>query len=184
MVDYCVYWFRKAHDHLDSGERAGLVGTNTVRQTNSRIASLDYIVHNGGTITEAVSSQPWTGEAAVYVSIVNWIKADAPGPKRASQPQCLGCADHSEGEQRSTPALAHPPIAPARPRICPRQPRPHQPPHPEPPRPTPDSRPLASPTPPLYLHLRAATPFGIPIRGQTTARAGYLYDQVLTSTPL
>jgi type II restriction/modification system DNA methylase subunit YeeA len=52
-ADYCVYWFRKAHDRLAPGERAGLVGTNTIRQNYSRIGGLDYIVRNGGTITEA-----------------------------------------------------------------------------------------------------------------------------------
>jgi hypothetical protein len=32
-------------------------------------------VENGGVITNAVSTQDWSGEAAVDVSIVNWIKA-------------------------------------------------------------------------------------------------------------
>jgi type II restriction/modification system DNA methylase subunit YeeA len=36
-ADYCVYWFRKAHDHLKAGQRAGLVGTKTIRQNYSRI---------------------------------------------------------------------------------------------------------------------------------------------------
>jgi len=80
-ADFCVYWFRRAHDHLKPGQRAGLVGTNTIRQNYSREGGLDYIVGNGGTILEAVSSQPWSGEAAVHVSIVNWIKAEAKGPK-------------------------------------------------------------------------------------------------------
>ncbi|GAA5055183.1 class I SAM-dependent DNA methyltransferase [Erythrobacter westpacificensis] len=80
-ADYCVYWFRKAHDHLppNSDERpfagrAGLVGTNTIRQNYSREGGLDYVVSSGGTITDAVASQVWSGEAAVNVSIVNWIK--------------------------------------------------------------------------------------------------------------
>ena len=73
-ADYCVYWFKKAHDHLSEKGMAGLVGTNTIRQNYSREGSLDYIVQNGGIITEAISSQKWSGEAAVYVSIVNWTK--------------------------------------------------------------------------------------------------------------
>lgn len=81
-ADYCCYWFRRAHDQLMSGQRAGLVGTNTVRQNYSREASLDYIVANQGTITEAMSSMPWAGQAVVHVSIVNWIKGKATGPKR------------------------------------------------------------------------------------------------------
>ncbi len=81
-ADYCTYWFRKAHDVLQPGSRAGLVGTNTIRQNYSREASLDYILDHDGTITEAVSSMVWPGEAVVHVSIVNWIKGQASGPKQ------------------------------------------------------------------------------------------------------
>ncbi len=80
-ADFCVHWFRKAHEVLKPGCRAGLVGTNTIRQNYSREGGLDYIVKHGGTIVEAVSSQPWSGEAAVHVSIVNWIKGDDAKPK-------------------------------------------------------------------------------------------------------
>jgi type II restriction/modification system DNA methylase subunit YeeA len=80
-ADYCVYWFRRAHDHLAPGGRAGLVGTNTIRQNYSREGGLDYIVANGGTITEAVSTQVWSGDAAVHVSVVNWVKGKADGRK-------------------------------------------------------------------------------------------------------
>ena len=82
MADLCVYWFRLAQDHLKPGGHAGLVGTKTVRQNESRKASLDYLVQNGGTITEAVSTQVWSGEAQVHVSIVNWVKADEGGKKK------------------------------------------------------------------------------------------------------
>ncbi len=81
-ADFCVYWFRLAHDHLKKGQRAGLVGTNTIRQNYSRESGLDYIVDHGGTITEAVSSMIWPGEAVLHVSIVNWIKGEASGNKR------------------------------------------------------------------------------------------------------
>lgn len=80
-ADYCVYWFRRAHDHLKPGGRAGLVGTNTIRQNYSREGGLDHIVGNGGTITEAVSTQVWSGDAQVHVSIVNWFKGDLAGKK-------------------------------------------------------------------------------------------------------
>jgi SAM-dependent methyltransferase len=80
-ADFCVHWFRKAHEVLKSGCRAGLVGTNSIRQNYSREGGLDYIVKHDGTIVEAVSSQPWSGEAAVHVSIVNWIKGKQAGPK-------------------------------------------------------------------------------------------------------
>ena len=80
-ADFCVYWFRRAHDQLQPGQRAGLVGTNTIRQNYSREGGLDHIVGHGGTILEAVSSQPWSGEAAVHVSIVNWIKGESDAAK-------------------------------------------------------------------------------------------------------
>jgi len=80
MADYCVYWFRKTHDHLpDCTEedpvagRAGLVGTQNVRNNKSRIGGLEHIAETG-TIIEAVDNQPWSGEANVHVSIANWIK--------------------------------------------------------------------------------------------------------------
>jgi type II restriction/modification system DNA methylase subunit YeeA len=81
-ADYCVYWFRRAHDELKPDGRAGLVGTNTIRQNYSREGGLDYIVGNGGTITEAVSTQVWSGDAVVHVSIANWIKGEQSGKKK------------------------------------------------------------------------------------------------------
>lgn len=77
-ADYCVYWFRKAHDLMPNGARAGLVGTNTIRQNYSRIGGLDYIVANDGHIFEAVSSMPWSGQAVVHVSIACWSKGELP----------------------------------------------------------------------------------------------------------
>ena len=53
--------------------RSGLVGTQNIRNNESRESGLDYVVSNG-TIIEAVDSQPWSGEANVQVSIVNWVK--------------------------------------------------------------------------------------------------------------
>ncbi|APW64316.1 class I SAM-dependent DNA methyltransferase [Paludisphaera borealis] len=81
-ADYCVYWFRRSHDELPPGGHAGLVGTNTIRQNYSREGGLDYIVAHGGTITEAVSTQVWSGDAVVHVSIANWVKGEQPGKKK------------------------------------------------------------------------------------------------------
>lgn len=74
LKDYAVYWFRKAHERLEPGGRAGLVATNSVSQGRARESSLQWIVENGGVITDAVSKQPWPGAAVVNVSIVNWIR--------------------------------------------------------------------------------------------------------------
>jgi SAM-dependent methyltransferase len=87
MADFCTHWFRLAHDALPENGRAGLVGTNTIRQNEGREASLDYVVNNGGTITDAVSTQVWSGDAAVHVSIVNWVKGDEAGEKKLTTQQ-------------------------------------------------------------------------------------------------
>lgn len=72
--DLVSYWFRRAHDRMREGDRAGFVATNTVREGYTRENSLQYVVGRGGTIVDAVSSQKWSGTASVMVSIVNWIK--------------------------------------------------------------------------------------------------------------
>jgi hypothetical protein len=80
IKDYCVYWFRRAHDHLQPDQRAGLVGTNSVAQNRARSVSLEYITANGGVITDAVPTQVWPGVAKVHVSLVNWIKEPSEPP--------------------------------------------------------------------------------------------------------
>lgn len=80
MADFCVYWFHRAETHLPEctkndwfAGRAGLVGTQNIRNNASRIDGLDVICASG-TIIEAVDNQPWSGEANVHVSIANWVK--------------------------------------------------------------------------------------------------------------
>jgi hypothetical protein len=80
IVDLCCHWFRRAHQRIGEGARAGLIGTSGIRVGKAREASLDYIVANGGVITNAVSSRPWPGEASLNVSMVNWVKGNALGP--------------------------------------------------------------------------------------------------------
>jgi hypothetical protein len=81
-TDLCAFWFRRAQDRLAIGGRAGLVGTSGIRVGRAREASLDYLVATGGTITDAVSSVEWPGEAALDVSMVNWTKGPSDGPHR------------------------------------------------------------------------------------------------------
>lgn len=81
-ADFCVYWFYKAHNLMKEGQYAGLVGTNTIRQNYSRMGGLDYIVNNGGTILDSVSTEVWSGDAAVYVSIATWKKGEEKGLKQ------------------------------------------------------------------------------------------------------
>ncbi|MFM6820337.1 MAG: DNA methyltransferase, partial [Dolichospermum sp.] len=71
-VDFCSYWLRLSHEYINEKGRVGLVGTNTISQGNTRKAGLDYITQNGAIIHDAISSQIWSGDAKVHVSIVNW----------------------------------------------------------------------------------------------------------------
>lgn len=73
VKDLCTYWFRRSANHLAPGQRAGLVGTNSISQNLGRSASLEYVEQTGGVITDAISTQKWPGEAKVHVSIVNWV---------------------------------------------------------------------------------------------------------------
>ena len=83
-ADYCTYWIRRTHEHLQSCTqadpfvgRAGLVGTQNIRNNASRLGGLESVVASG-TVIEAVDNQPWSGEANVHVSIVNWAKTKDP----------------------------------------------------------------------------------------------------------
>ena len=81
-ADLVTYWFTAALETLRPGERAGFVATNSIAQNESREASLDRVVAAGGTITDAWKSYPWPGEAAVHVSIVNWVMGPWEGERR------------------------------------------------------------------------------------------------------
>lgn len=77
VADFVTYWFPLAHDALPEGGRAGFVATKSVKHGDGRKASLDYVVDNGGTIFNAAPTVPWSGEAAVTVAMVSWIKGPA-----------------------------------------------------------------------------------------------------------
>lgn len=110
MADFCVYWFRKAHDQLEPCSaddplrgRAGLVGTQNIRNNKSREGGLDHIAASG-TVIEAVDNQPWSGEANVHVSIANWVKhPGAPSDPGASRDATRPRSDQGRG---SGPASA------------------------------------------------------------------------------
>jgi SAM-dependent methyltransferase len=106
MADYCVYWFRRAHDNLQACTaedplrgRAGLVGTQNIRSQQSRVGGLDHIAATG-TIVDAVDNQPWSGDSAVHVAIVNWIKTT--DPKASPGPRYLWTSATPRATKRSS----------------------------------------------------------------------------------
>ncbi|MFF1946104.1 DNA methyltransferase [Rhodococcus qingshengii] len=80
VSDFVTYWFPLAHKALPDGGRAGFVATQAIRDNDSRKASLDRIVDQDGVIFDAVSSKPWSGDAVVHVSIINWVKGKDHAP--------------------------------------------------------------------------------------------------------
>jgi SAM-dependent methyltransferase len=111
MADFCVYWFRRSHDHLPVctkddpvAGRAGLVGTQNIRNNKSREGGLDHIVKSG-TIVEAVDNQPWSGEANVHVSIANWVKTSPSSAPNSRRPTDAG-QENEDADTDNTPASA------------------------------------------------------------------------------
>lgn len=80
VKDHCVYFLLRASDEISVGGRCGFVATSSIRHTKMRAAGLARILEAGSTIFSATSSKPWSGEAAVHVSIVCWAKGPYEGP--------------------------------------------------------------------------------------------------------
>ena len=106
VKDHCVYFLRKAHEELRPGQRVGLVSTNTVTQSKNRDASLGWIIQNDGVIFDATSTKPWSGEAAVHVSITCWTRGPYEGSRRLDgntvvniTPSLTSATQHHTAEQ-------------------------------------------------------------------------------------
>jgi hypothetical protein len=79
--DLCALFFLRCYELLSKKGTFGLIATNTISQGDTRATGLDEIVKNSGNIYRAFSSMPWTGVAAVYVSIVHIYKGIFSGKK-------------------------------------------------------------------------------------------------------
>ncbi|MFD9493701.1 Eco57I restriction-modification methylase domain-containing protein [Streptomyces sp. NPDC060005] len=70
-ADLCAYFLLR-NLSLAPGRRTGIIATNTIAQGDTREVGLDQATANGWTVYRAVKSQPWTGTAAVVVSLL-WL---------------------------------------------------------------------------------------------------------------
>ena len=104
-ADYVTYWYTRALSVLREGERAGFVCTNSIAQNESREASIDRILEQGGTITDAWKSYVWPGEAAVHVAVVNWIMAPYEGALTLEGRDVLRISPSLTAGEDSTTAL-------------------------------------------------------------------------------
>ncbi|MFF9758005.1 MULTISPECIES: Eco57I restriction-modification methylase domain-containing protein [Streptomyces] len=70
-ADLCSYFLLR-NLSLAPGCRTGIIATNTIAQGDTREVGLDQATANGWTVYRAVKSQPWSGTAAVVVSLL-WL---------------------------------------------------------------------------------------------------------------
>ena len=80
MADYCVYWFRKAHDHLppctaDRSRRRPRRTRRHAEHPQQPVPRRRARSHRQDRHDRRSRGQPaWSGEANVHVSIANWVK--------------------------------------------------------------------------------------------------------------
>lgn len=75
-LDLVTYFFRRIFEVIKIDGFQSLISTNTIAQGDSRIAGLEYIIKNGGSINFAIKSIKWPGLAAVEVSLLTIFKGD------------------------------------------------------------------------------------------------------------
>ena len=76
--DLVAFFLRLAFKSLRQGAAAGLIGTNTISQGDTRLSGLTWICRNGGRIFSARRRSRWPGDAAVVISVVHFAKGDTP----------------------------------------------------------------------------------------------------------
>ncbi|MDT9698562.1 Eco57I restriction-modification methylase domain-containing protein [Streptomyces sp. P17] len=70
-ADLCSYFLLR-NLALAPGRRTGIIATNTIAQGDTREVGLDQATAGDWTVYRAVKSQPWSGTAAVVVSLL-WL---------------------------------------------------------------------------------------------------------------
>lgn len=79
LCDLVGYFFRRAFRLLRQGGCLGFVGTNTLKQGDTREGGLRQILKESGTIYAAIPRMKWSGEAQVVVSLVHIKKGPVEG---------------------------------------------------------------------------------------------------------
>src|ERR1035437_3367003 len=79
-TDLVAYFWRMGFVRLRTRGALGLIGTETIRQGDTRKAALSWIVRHGGTIYSAISRMKWPGSAAVVISVAHILKGLAAPP--------------------------------------------------------------------------------------------------------
>ncbi len=75
-ADLCAYFFLRAGELVRQDGMITLLATNTIAQGDTREVGLEQLAARGFSISRAVASQPWPGEASLEVAQV-WLKRGA-----------------------------------------------------------------------------------------------------------
>ncbi|WP_434130694.1 Eco57I restriction-modification methylase domain-containing protein [Methylocaldum sp. GT1BB] len=105
-TNFVAYFFRRAFDLINKHGSFGLISTTTISEGDTREASLDVIMTQGGTIFFALPHLKWPGAASVMVSIVGVSKLktnQVPLLNGREVPHISSYLD--EGNQNIKPAL-------------------------------------------------------------------------------
>lgn len=78
QADLVAFFFRRSFALLRNGGCLGLIGTNTIAQTDTRESGLTWIAKHGGVIYCARRRVRWPGAAAVIVSVVHIMRGRRP----------------------------------------------------------------------------------------------------------
>jgi hypothetical protein len=78
-ADLVTYFFLRGIHLLGRSGGMGLLATNTIAQGDSREVGLDYLTETGWTITRAVKSRTWPGDASLEIAQV-WLHGEWLGP--------------------------------------------------------------------------------------------------------
>ncbi len=78
-ADLSAHFFRRTTVLLGEHGTAGLIGTNTIAQGDTRVTGLQYLMDHGAVAYEATDNMMWPGDAAVSVSIVHLARGRTVG---------------------------------------------------------------------------------------------------------
>jgi hypothetical protein len=79
-ADLVAYFFRRGFALVRLGGAFGLISTNSIRQSDTRITGLQWIREHNGWIFAARRRLRWPGTAAVVVSVVHIFRMPPKGP--------------------------------------------------------------------------------------------------------
>lgn len=103
-ADLCVAFLLRASEICKPAGVIGLVASNTVCQTDSRVSGLSYLMSNGWKVFRAMKSMKWPGSAKVYISVVHLTKGLWSGPCYLDDTQCSEIDSFLDAsQQKSTP---------------------------------------------------------------------------------